>query len=333
MKKWIILLSVLGLAFWVVSPYAVAAEKKPVKIKWASVLSATNPNNVVAVEVAERVKERTHGGVQISLYPASQLGKAPEVFQQQKLGAPIIAETVPSWSADLGFAKLQIMDGPFLYEDVDQLNRFLDSSLVAKWNQEFLEKSGLRILTWNWYGGQRHILSKRGYKTPDELQRVKFRVPETPVWLRTFELLGATPVTIPWAEVYEALSLGVADAVEAPLAALWATKLYEVAKVITLTGHFTAVRGFQISEKLFQSLSPDYQRILIEEVVRGGEKRTQMELESGQEYIEKMTEKGVSFVTPDISLYKAKTKPFFTEEKEKWTQEEYNQVLRALRGE
>ncbi len=260
MKRSIAYFFVLVLALLLTLPHSSAAAQKTFKLKWASVLAATNPNNVCAQEAIKRIKERTNGGLEIKLYPASQLGKAHDFFQQQKLGAPIIAETVPSWSADLGLSKLQLMDGPFLYEDVDQLNRFLETPLVTEWNEEFLKASGIRILTWNWYGGQRHILSKKSYKTPEALKGVKFRVPETPVWLRTFELLGATPITTPWAEVYEALSLGVADAVEAPLAALWATKLHEVAKVITLTGHFAAVRGFQINEKVFQSFPPEYRR-------------------------------------------------------------------------
>ena len=312
--------------------FPASAAEKTVKIKWASVLAPTDLNNIVAAEVIKRVKERTQGGIELTLYPSSQLGKAPEVFQQQKLGAAILAETVPSWSADLGYPKLQILDGPFLYENVEQLNRFVRSDLAAKWNTEFLKRSGIRILTWNWYGGQRHILAKRGFKHPDDLKGVKFRVPETPVWIRTFELLGATPTTIPWAEVYNALSMGVADAAEAPLSAFWSIKLHEVAKVVTLTGHFTAVRGFQISEQIFQSIPPEHQKVLMEEFIRGGERVTKMAIESEEDFIKKMTEKGVSFVKPEVELYKQRTKPFYTEEKVKWTSADYSELLSVLKG-
>ena len=332
MKKLIVLLAIVVLVSVFTSQQALAQEKKTIQIKWASVLAPTDLNNIVAADLVKRVKERTKGGLEITLYPSSQLGKAPEIFQQQKLGAPIIAETVPSWSADLGYPKLQIMDGPFLYENVDQLNKFLSSKLVAKWDEEFLKNSSLRILTWSWYGGQRHILAKKGYKTPDDLKGVKFRVPETPVWIRTFELLGATPTTIPWAEVYNAISMGVADAAEAPLSAFWSIKLFEAAKVVTLTGHFTAIRGFQISEKLFKTIPAEYQKILMEELANGGVKVTKMAIESEDDFIKKMTENGCTFVKPDINLYKQKTKPFYTEEKVKWTQKDYNQILAVLQG-
>ncbi|MEM4721457.1 MAG: TRAP transporter substrate-binding protein DctP [Candidatus Methanomethylicaceae archaeon] len=329
-QKWILFFGVVMLMFNMLS--STMAAEKTIKIKWASVLAPTDLNNIVAAEVIKRVKERTQGVIELTLYPSSQLGKAHEVFQQQKLGAAILAETVPSWSADLGYPTLQILDGPFLYENVEQLNRFLKSDLAAKWNAEFLKRSGIRILTWNWYGGQRHILGKRGFKHPDDLKGVKFRVPETPVWIRTFELLGATPTIIPWAEVYNALSMGVADAAESPLSAIWSIKLYEVAKVITLTGHFTAVRGFQINEQLFQSIPPEHQKVLIEEFIRGGEQVTKMALQSEDEFIKKMSEKGVSFIKPEVHLYKQRTKPFYTEEKAKWTSADYNELLAVLQG-
>jgi TRAP-type C4-dicarboxylate transport system substrate-binding protein len=105
-----------------------------------------------------------------------------------------------------------------------------------------------------------------------------------------------------------------------------------VAKVVTLTGHFAAVRGFQINEKVFQSFPPEYQKILIEELVTAGAKRTGMQENLTKDYIQKMTEQGVSFVNPEIHLYREKTAPFFTEETKKWTQGDYEKLRKALEG-
>ena len=332
MKKLLVLMGIGCLAVWLACPFAAQAETKTFNIKWASVLAPTDPNNVVAQEVIAKIKERTKGGVDITHFPSSQLGKASEMFTQQKMGAPIIAETVPSWSADLGLPKYQMLDGPFLYDTPDKINKLMASPVVAKMNNEFIKASGLRVLTWNWFGGYRHILGHKGFPTPAELKGVKFRVPETPVWIRTFELLGATPVTTPWAEIYNALSTGVVDAMESPLAAILSVKLQEVAKVVTLSGHFAAVRGFQISDKLFQSMPAAYQKVVMEELLAGGAKVTKMMQESHDDYIKKLTEAGVKIVKPDVAQYKAKVQPFYTEEKTKWTADDYKQVLDALAG-
>jgi len=331
MKKLLVLSGIGCLAVLLAYPFTVQAQTKTFNIKWASVLAPTDPNNVVAMEVIAKIKERTQGGVDITLFPSSQLGKASEMFAQQKVGAPIIAETVPSWSADLGFPKYQMLDGPFLYDTPDKIDKLMGSPVVTKWNEEFTKATGLKILTWNWFGGYRHILAHKGFPTPAELKGIKFRVPESPVWLRTFELLGATPVTTPWAEIYNALSTGVVDAMEAPLAAMLSVKLQEVAKVATLSGHFAAVRGFQISDKLFASMPAEYQKVIMEEFLGGGVKVTKMMRESQEDYVKKLTEVGVKIVNPDIAQYKVKVQPFYTEEKTKWTADDYKQVLDAMK--
>jgi tripartite ATP-independent transporter DctP family solute receptor len=331
MKKLIVFAGIACLTAMLVLPLAAQAQSKTFNIKWASVLAPTDPNNVVAQEVIAKIKERTKGGVDISLFPASQLGKASEMFAQQKIGAPIIAETVPSWSADLGYPKYQMLDGPFLYDSPAKIDKLMESPVIAKWNEEFTQATGIKVLTWNWFGGYRHILAHKGFPSPAELKGVKFRVPESPVWLKTFELLGATPVTTPWAEIYNALSTGVVDAMESPLAAILSVKLQEVAKTATLSGHFAAVRGFQISEKLFASMPADYQKIMLEEFKAGGVKVTKMMIENHDTYVKQLTEAGVKFVTPDLAQYKAKVQPFYTEEKTKWSAEDYKQVLEALK--
>lgn len=331
MKRRFVFVGISCLAATLAMPLAAQAPSKTFNLKWASVLAPTDPNNVVAQEVIARIKERTKGGIDITHFPSSQLGKASDMFAQQKIGAPIIAETVPSWSADLGYPKFQMLDGPFLYETPAHIDKLMNSPVMAKWNEEFIKATGIRILTWNWFGGYRHILAHKGFANPAELKGVKFRVPESPVWLRTFELLGATPVTTPWAEIYNALSTKVVDGLESPLAAILSVKLQEVAKTATLSGHFAAVRGFQISEKIFASMPPEYQKIMLEEFQAGGVKVTKMMQENHDKYVKQLTDAGVKFVTADVAQYKAKVQPFYTEEKVKWSAADYKQVVDALK--
>ena len=94
-------------------------------------------------------------------------------------------------------------------------------------------------------------------------------MPPNVMWVETFKSMGAVPTPLQWAEVYQGLSQGVVDAAEAPLSTLLGSKLYEVKKVITLTGHFKAVIGLAIGEHFFQSLPKDIQQILR----RGGGER------------------------------------------------------------
>ena len=116
------------------------------------------------------------------------------------------------------------------------------------------------------------------------------------------------------------------------MSSLLATKLFESAKVITLTGHFKATRGYQISEKLFQSLPKEYQKILTEEIIRGGEMMTKMSLDNRGKYIKKLKDVGVTFVTPDIAAYIVKIQPFYDGKGYEWTRNDYEQILKVLKS-
>lgn len=331
MKRIALLISVTGLVGLLFVPLGVAADKNVYKIKWAHVLAPSEPTHIVALKTAERIRERTGGGVDVEVYPSSQLGKQIDVFQQIKLGAPIIAHIEPSWAADLGPYDLGAVQGPFLIKDYDEYKKLVNSEFVAQQNQKILDTAGLRIITWNWYFGPRHIISDRGFKSPEDLKGLKIRCPSSPTWVETFKVLGASPVTIPWGEVYTGLSQGVVEAAEAPLSTLYGSKLYEVKKVITRTGHFKAITGQVINEKFFKSMPEDYQRIISEEIIRGGEEMSAMTVDGQQEFVDKLKAQGVSFVEPDLDAYQAAAKGFYSQELHpKWSPDMWQKLQQAI---
>jgi len=330
MRRLALVILVLLLAALVAAPGALAADKV-YKIKWAHVLAPTEPTHTAALEAAKRIAERTKGGIEIQVYPSSQLGKQIDVFQQIKMGAPIIAHIEPSWAADLGPYELGAIQGPFLIKNYDEYKKLVNSDFVAQQNKKLLEMAGLRMITWNWYFGPRNIISDRGFKTPDDLKGLKIRCPSSPTWVETFKVLGATPVTIPWGEVYTGLSQGVVEAAEAPLSTLLGSKLYEVKKVITLTGHFKAVTGKVINEKFFKSLPAEYQTILTEEIIRGGEQMSKMTVDGQQGFVDKLKANGVTFVEPDLAAYQAKAKAFYDQKLHpKWPADMWDILQKAV---
>ena len=105
---------------------------------------------------------------------------------------------------------------------------------------------------------------------------------------------------------------GVVDAAEAPLSTLYASRLYEVADTITLTGHFKAVLGWVMGVEYFDSLPEDVQAILLEEFQRGGVEMTAITLAQEQEYQGRLEDEGVEFFDADIEAYAAKTQSFYS---------------------
>lgn len=280
-------------------------------LRAANVAAPTEPVNIVLEQVAKRIAERTDGRVKLEIYPASQLGGGRDYIEQAALGSPIVAHTDPGYvSSEYGVVELAALAGPFLIQDPHEIATLVDSDLVRGWNDR-LAANGLHVLSWNWYFGDRHIIGKKGYPEPDDLGNVKIRVPPNPVWTETFKALGAVGVTLEWAEVYGGLQQGVVDAAEAPLSTLYGSRLYEVAKTITLTGHFKAVTGMLMGESYWQTLPEDIQEIILEEFARGGEEMTEMTIALQSDYRSKLEAEGVTFVEADTAAYAAKTASFY----------------------
>jgi tripartite ATP-independent transporter DctP family solute receptor len=319
---------VLGLVGAAGAPPAQAAEYV---IKLGHVLPTNEPIHQAFERMAQRVKERTKGRVEIQVFPASQIGSNKDTYEQARMGAPVMVHIDPGYASELGDEDIGILNGPFLYDSWDQAKKLLASPLVQKMNDNIRQKGSLRILSWGYYFGQRHIISDRGYPTPGDIKSRKVRVPPNPMWVETFKSMGAVPTPLQWAEVYSGLAQRVVDAAEAPLSTLYGSKLHEVKKVVTLTGHFKAVTGVGIGEQYYQSLPKDVQQILAEEAVEGGNWVAPVTIQKEDEWKGLMSKAGVTFVPADAEQYRKATAATYGAFP-KWSPGLYDRVQAILRN-
>lgn len=283
-----------------------------VAINIGHVVSGTEPTHMVLEQIADAVVERTDGRLTLEIFPDGQLGENRDMQEQTAAGNAQIAQLDPGYSAEAaGVDEMNVLGGPFLFDDQDDIDAVLASDLFAEWEEEMYE-AGWHSLTWKFYFGERHIIGQEGFPHPDDLQGVSIRVPPNPSWIETFEALPSTPNTVEWAEVYTGLSQGVVDAAEAPLSTLEGSSLYEVADHVTLTGHFKAITGFGTSVEFWESLPSEYQDVLTEEFAVGAEEMTRI-TEENEEILRTRFEEelGVTLVEADIEAYAQAAEPFY----------------------
>ena len=102
-----------------------------------------------------------------------------------------------------------------------------------------------------------------------------------------------------WSEVYPALQQGVIDAAEAQHPATFGSRLYEVCKHLTKTGHFNLITGIVTSGPWFDKLPADLQKILREESLAAGDFASKLTEESLVSYEEQMKAKGMQIAEID----------------------------------
>ncbi|WP_372423609.1 C4-dicarboxylate TRAP transporter substrate-binding protein [Salinarimonas chemoclinalis] len=216
------------------------------------------------------VAEATGGAVEIRLFPNSQLGPDEDVLEQARAGAPV-AVVVDGGRLAVFQNEFGVLGAPYLASGYDGMRRVVTSDRFEEWVQALRGASGHQVLSFNWWQGERHLLTQMPVTEPADLAGVRLRTPGAPVWIETISAMGATPTPMPWGEVYSALQQNVIDAAEAQLPAIVGARLDEVISHVTKTGHINLITGLVTSAAWFDSLPEDFQRILREEALEAGD--------------------------------------------------------------
>ncbi len=204
-------------------------------IKFSHVVAEKGqPKGEAAIVFAECANEKLAGKARVEVYPNSQLYNDDKVLQAMLLGDVHFA--APSLSKFEQYTlKYRIFDLPFLFDDIQAVDRFQKSEA----GQELLhamDDKGLLGLAY-WHNGMKQMSAKKPLLLPEDAKGLKFRIQESDVLQAQFEALGAVPQKMAFAEVYGALQQGVVDGQENTWSNIYTKKFYEVQDGITETNH------------------------------------------------------------------------------------------------
>lgn len=233
-------------------------------------LATTDPLYKGLEAFQANVAEASGGRIEIRLFPNSQLGPDEDVLEQARAGAPV-AVIVDGGRLAVFQNELGVMGAPFLASGYDGIRKVVTSDMFEDWVQKLHDGAGLQILSFNWWQGERNLLTNKEVNVPADLNGVRMRTPGAPVWIETIKAMGATPTPMPWGEVYSALQQHVIDGAEAQFPAVVGAKLDEVITHITKTGHINLITGMVTSGAWFDSLPEDLRKMLRDEALRAGD--------------------------------------------------------------
>lgn len=286
-----------------------AADPGVVEMKLGHFAADTHPGHLAAKMFAEAVAQRTGGKIKVSIYPNNALGSPPEVLEQNILGA--VDMSLPT-QGQLGkySKKFNCVMLPFMFDSYAHADKVLDGKFVA-WAVPELEKTGLVFLS-NWEWGFRNLTNNRHpVKRPEDVKGLKIRTPPELPTQAAMEALGAVVATINFNELQMALKQGVVDGQENPVAVIYANKLYEAQKYLTLTGHNYNTMVHVISKKVWDKLTPEQQTIVREESRKAGDWMRKSVREAEAEQLKQLATLGMAVVAPDKAQFKALMPPAY----------------------
>lgn len=291
-------------------PFAGASAKSTLRV--GTVLAAGDPLMVAAQQMKRDIERRTNGEVEVQIFPSSQLGDTQNMMDQAQAGANVATFVEGSRVAPF-VPQFNVLVAPYAFANVDELARFVETPTFAGWNEELKRKTGLTLLSFNWYQGARHMLTKKPVRVPADLRGVRVRTIGEPLWLKTIAAMGAVPTPMAWAEVYPSLQTGVIDGAEAQPAAIRGAKLYEVVTDITLTEHIFLMSGLIVSDKWLQSLPEAHRKVVKEEAVRAGASALKANVDQAEQIFAEIKGRGVRVTVVDKKPFRDAVQPVYAE--------------------
>ena len=208
---------------------------------------------------AELVAKKSGNKITVKGYADGSLGGDLNVLTSLQ-GGTIDMTTMPP-SLMVGQAKVYgAFSIHFLFGDFKEADTVLDGPVGKK----FLEKApkGVVGLTY-WDHGFRNVSnSKRSISKVEDIQGLKLRVVQEPLFVDSFTALGANPVPLAFTELYGAMETKAVDGQDNPIAAFEANKFYEVQKYLSSTRHVYQPLIVLISSKIWDQLSPAEKKII-----------------------------------------------------------------------
>jgi len=279
-----------------------AGDDKTYELKVGMVVTEQDPMYLGAMELKKNVEERTGGKLKIEVFPSSQLGDTKDIQEQAKVGSNVAVITDPALLAEI-VPEIGVLGAPYVTDSYDESVKLVKSDLFKSWADK-LGTGGYKLLSFNWYQGERHFLTNKKINSMADLKGLRIRTPGAAIWTDSINSMGASATSLAWGEVYPGLQQKVIDGAEAQLPAIVGAKLQETIGFITKTRHFQLMTGLVTSDKWFNELPEDYQKILVEESDKAGDFASEKTIESLADYEKQIKDAGVEIDDIDIEEFK-----------------------------
>ena len=214
------------------------------------------------VQIIAKEAKAANVGLEIQVYPGASLFKPNDQWNALVNGQLDISSFPLDYaSGKVGAFSATLMPG--LVRNHDRAQR-LNSSPFMKEIKAKVEKAGVVVLADAWLAGA--VASKKScIRKPDDIKGLKIRS-AGPTFAAMWQQAGASIVSIPSNEVYNALQTGVAEATDTSAGSFVSFRIYEQVKCITAPGDNALWFMYEpvlMSKKSFDKLNKQQQDALI----------------------------------------------------------------------
>ncbi len=279
-------------------------------IRLGHAMPDSHPQAIAMNKFAELVKQYSNGELNLQIYHSAQLGSDEKMLQGVQAGTQeFYVGTLASFATRV--KEVQIWDIPFAYNNSDEIYKLYDGPSAQKMFDR-MEAIGVKGLCWTAMGFRNVSNNKRPIVKLEDISGLKLRVMTNPIALETWKTLGANAVPMAFAEVFTALETKTIDGQENPLQHMYANKMHEVQKYISLTNHVYTAVALIASKKFWDDLPPAQQEAVKKAAVEAGLYQRKLLDDGDKDVIKKFEDAGVKVnaVSPEeLARIRERVKP------------------------
>ena len=274
-------------------------------LKLGHLANEQNPWHLASVKFGEELARLTDGRIAVEVYPNESLGKEIDLINGMQLGTvdmTITGESLQNWAP-----MAALLAVPYAYKSIEHMDEVASGEIGDRIEQQIVQKVQIRPIAY-FARGPRNLTSNRPITSPDELNGLKMRVPNVPLFVDVWSALGANPGPMAFSEVFTSLQNGTIEAQENPLALIRSANFNEVQSHVNMTEHVRSWIYLTIAESTWNKLSADDQAAVMEAAKTAQAYERELfnaSLADDRAYLEG---KGMTFVEVDGPAFQAKAK-------------------------
>ena len=240
---------------------------------------------------ADDLSKRTGGKFRAKGFASASLGNDNQMQNALIGGAQEM--TVVSTATLVGIDdSFGIYDLPFVFRSEQEADAILDGAFGKKLAAK-LEAKGLIGLVY-WENGFRNLTnSKRPITKMEDMQGIKLRVMQNPVYIDMFNGFGANAIPLAFSELFTALESHTVDGQENPVNTIQSSKFYEVQKYLTITKHVYSPWIVLASKKWWDGLNADEKKAIQDAAITSRDFERKDSREAGAKALDTLKQKGM----------------------------------------
>lgn len=224
-----------------------------------------NPNDGMSLgmrALQQYAQFKSRGEIEIRIF-FNTLGGSLQVTEQVKNGTLDMALTDDSVLGSF-HKPMQAFQIPYLFGSSMAAWEFANTPTVRAMVEDMRKATGMRTLAFSENGFRNLTNNVREVKTPEDMRGLKMRTMQSQVYVAFMQSMGASATPIAWPELIPALKTNVVDGQENASTTVLDGKLFEVQRFMSVNEHIYGFHLILINDNVFQRLSPDHQKIMME---------------------------------------------------------------------